>query len=153
MQRDAEATNAQLQEQNQQAGFLPNWARGKGIGDTILNAKERAGATTDTQSWNWQQLIDKLRGTGDVKMLTFYCEKLAQIERPPPAASQEVMGTVAICMVAYIEEPKLVRSRGHVKGERNWAPNGAETGWWAFERGARAAKLERGAVRGAGGQR
>ena len=62
----------------------------------------------ETASWNWQQLVEKLRGTGDPRLLTHYCVRLTKIERPPPDASQEVMGTVAICMLAYVEDAELV---------------------------------------------
>jgi len=62
----------------------------------------------ETASWNWQQTVEKMRGTGDAKLLTHYCLRLTKIERPPPEASQEVMGTVAICMLAYVEDADLV---------------------------------------------
>jgi len=93
-------------------GFLelPAWAtrkdsRGR-VNEGLLGSALRE--PSELSSWSVRQLIEKLRGTTDPHLLARYCERLHEVEKPPPQLAQEAIGIIAICMCTYIDFPPLV---------------------------------------------
>lgn len=90
--------------QSERAG-LPN---GRLLGNDRHMLSSALDEASDQSSWSVRQLVDKLRSTADSRLLARYCERLIDMERPSSVLAAELMGTVAICVCAYLDDKDLV---------------------------------------------
>ncbi|KAL1504136.1 hypothetical protein AB1Y20_010546 [Prymnesium parvum] len=85
---------------------LPIWSLDRGAG--LVERQEKPVAVNDVEKWSARQLVKLINRETDVNRLKVYVDRLHVVDFPSVEEAQQAMGTVAICVLAYLEDPKLV---------------------------------------------